>query len=445
MKIRIPVEVEDAVVGCVLLSPEALGDLDWLEAAHFGHPPAIAAWSSIRNLEASGHPIDFVTVLQQMQSRGDGATDKAEAYLGDCIRKVPDLANLETYARKVRDEAIARNIRVELERVANMPCDSGSELISIAFAALTRLDSSSPEQTPAISDVVKRRLKQLEKIAIDRASGARTMTGYPTGIANLDSLIGGWQSKIVSIVCARPAMGKSSLGLATADACSASGYGVHLFSLEDTEEAYADRTLSRTSGVPAEDMRNASMTNRQMRDMSDGMRKVAGRKWLVDSRSGITAEEIVRSARKHKRTNATRVAIVDYVQLVKPPRNVGRHEQLTEIVTTLADAAKHDGIAYVVMSQLNRDVEKRTDKRPLMSDLRESGSLEERAKCIVGIYRGHYYSPNNPQKGVDYEPNEPRPSNAEFARQVQLLVLKNNNGATGSVMAEFDGPTTKMQ
>ena len=216
-----------------------------------------------------------------------------------------------------------------------------------------------------------------------------------------------------------------------------------MFSLEDTEEAYADRTISRASGVPAQSMRNADLDRGQVSDLSKAIVRVSGRRWLVDGRSGITAEEIVRSVRKHRRTNDTHVVIVDYVQLVRGARGVSRHDQLTEIITTLADAAKADGLAYVVMSQLNRDLEKRNDKRPLMSDLRESGSLEERAKCVVGIYRGHYYTPNKPTKGIDYE-HDP-PSNYDFVRQVQLLVLKNNNGATGPVYATFDGPTTRME
>jgi replicative DNA helicase len=138
-----------------------------------------------------------------------------------------------------------------------------------------------------------------------------------------------------------------------------------------------------------------------MANINDAMRKLGRRKgWLVDGRSGVTADEIVRSVRRRKRENNTRIVIVDYIQLVKRPARMSPHEALSEIITTLADAAKQDGIAYVVMSQLNRELEKREDKRPQMSDLRESGSLEERAKCIVGVYRGSAYK-LPPSRGVD--------------------------------------------
>lgn len=443
MNIRIPTELEHAVIGGVLLCPDVLVDLDWLESDHFGSSGARAAWTAIRNLEASGNPIDFVTVLEAMQKQGAGADEKSEALLGECVRNVPSVDNVMQYAEQVRSEAISRRVRIELQRLAMLPGD-GAELLSMAMAAISGLDTSLPESTPTIAEIVKRRLRQLEEIARRRDEHGDALTGYPTGIAKLDALLGGWQPKIVSIVCARPAMGKSSLGLATADASSKSGAGVHLFSLEDTEEAYADRTVSRSSGVAAESMRRSELKRADISALSTAVRDVTGRRWLVDSRSGITADEIVRAVRKHKRANDTRVVIVDYVQLVKAPRGIhSRHEQLSEIVTTLADAAKADGVAYVVMSQLNRDLEKRPDKRPLMSDLRESGSLEERAKCVVGIYRGSYYG-KTPTKGVDYDPTEPAPSAYDFARQVQLLVLKNNNGRTGPVMATFDGPTTRM-
>jgi replicative DNA helicase len=309
---------------------------------------------------------------------------------------------------------------------------------------LTRFDAEQPEGALVIGDVIKRRLKQLEQIAQERATGARVLSGYPTGVERLDEKTGGWQAGIVSIVAARPAMGKSSLGLATANASSEAGFGVHLFSLEDTEQAYADRALSRASGVSAENLRNSELSAVSMEQVRVANRKLQQRKgWLFDGRSGITADEIVRSVRRRRRDNGTKVVIVDYVQLVKRPARMSGHEALSEIVTTFADAAKQDSMAYVVMSQLNRELEKREDKRPQLSDLRESGSLEERAKCVVGVYRGSVYG--GPRKGVDYAEDQRQPSQDEHAGTVQLLVLKNSNGRTGLVKASWFGPTTRIE
>lgn len=440
----IPRELENSILGGILVRPDVLAQLDWLEVNHFGQPQAAHVFGAMRALEAAGTPIDVATVGAELERRGLADPGKGFAYLGECALCVPTAMNVITYAKQVRDAALNRQVRMALSDVLYSDEHSGTELLSMALSAISRLDGELPDDAVTISELVKSRLRRLGEIEEERRSGQRTLTGYPTGVQSLDDLIGGWQSRIVTVVAARPAMGKSSLGLATADACTAAGFGVHLFSLEDTEEAYADRTMSRLSGVPAEAMRNASLSRVQMRDMTTSMTGLKSRRWLIDGRSGISADEIVRSVRKHRKANGTRVVIVDYVQLVKRPPRMSPHEALTEIVTTLADAAKQDDIAYVVMSQLNRSVESRNDKRPMMSDLRESGSLEERAKCVVAIYRGHYYSPE-PIEGVDYAPNEPPPAPHEFARMAQLLVLKNNNGATGMVRATFDGPTTRMQ
>ncbi len=433
-------ELEQSVIGAILVKPETLDLLPTLETSDFSTIRARYTWNAIRCLQASGSAIDVVTVGDELAKAGNLAAVGYE-WLGICALTVLD--NVVEYAKRIRDGGLRRSL---LESMGNLiaaaqrdESSTGAELLSMALAAVSRHDAEQPECGSTIGEIVKRRLAQLEKYQ------AGVLPGFPTGVARLDEKIGGWQPGIVSIVAARPAMGKSSLGLATADACSAAGHGVHLFSLEDTESAYADRTMSRSSGVWAENMRNADLNNGDVAKLGDAVRDLRRRKgWLVDGRSGVTADEIVRSVRRRKRENATKVVIVDYVQLVRKPGRMSSHEALTEIVTTLADAAKQDGLAYVVMSQLNRDLEKREDKRPQLSDLRESGSLEERSKCVVGVYRGSVYG--GPKAEVDYDAKkESKPSDDEYRKQVQLLVLKNSNGRTGKVTASWHGPTTRVE
>jgi replicative DNA helicase len=437
-------ELERSVLGAVILRPDTLALLPSLSTADFAGYRARATWDAIRSLEAAGKPIDL-TLLGAELERHEKLEAVGWAYLGECALHVPTIGNAIEYAKQIRDAALRRRLLASIAEIAETASHgaTGAELLSMAIRGLSALDAEQPEDASAIGQVVKRRIAQLDQIARERATGQSIMTGFPTGVEKLDDHIGGWQAGIVSIVAARPAMGKSSLGLATADASSKAGHGVHLFSLEDTEASYADRTLSRTSRVHAELLRGADLNVGQLRDVTDAYRKIDQRKgWIVDSRSGISADEIVRSVRRRKKDNGTKVAIVDYVQLVKRPARMSAHEALSEIVTTLADAAKQDGLAYVVMSQLNREIEKRDDKRPQMSDLRESGSLEERAKCIVGVYRGSEYGP--PKKGIDYHDGHPAPSEEEFKQQVQLLIMKNSNGRTGVVRAKWDGPITRM-
>lgn len=443
-------DLEASILGGILLKPDVLGELPILEVDDFVDLRHRAVFRAMRNLETAGTPIDVVTLEAEIAKWAGHGDAVGWAFLGELALKVPTASNVCEYARQVREASLSRRVVAALEdvmRQGQREALRGGELLSSALAALSRIDAEQPDGSVPISQLVRRRFAQLDKIAQDRLNGTRTLTGYPTGIAALDETIGGVQPAIVTIVAARPGMGKSSLGLSIADGSSSAGFGTHVFSLEDTEDAYADRTLSRSSQVPAESMRNVSLNRMQMSDITMAAARLKGRRWLIDSRSGITAEEIVRSVRRHRRSNDTRVVIVDYVQLVKRPSRMSPHEALTEIITTLADAAKQDQIAYVVMSQLNRDVEKRQDKRPLLSDLRESGSLEERSKCVLGVYRGAAYGP--PVKGIDWHPDWKgrayEPDADEHEAQVQIGIMKNSNGRTGTVFARWHGPTTRME
>lgn len=438
-------QLEASVIGAVILRPDTLALLPSLELDHFASFRGKATWEAIRNLEAKGAPIDVTTIGDELERAGK-LDSVGFGTLGIYALEVPTVDNAIEYAHRLRDSALRRRVIESLSEVLEdaKRGASGAELLSMILGAVSMLDAEQPEDAKRASTIVKERAQQLEQIARERAAGTRTLTGFPTGVRKLDEKIGGWQPGIVSIVAARPGMGKSSLGLATADVATQAGVGVHLFSLEDTESAYADRLLSRKSGVPAERMRNSELQRDDLPKITNAiMRTHHQPRWLVDGRSGVSATEIVRSVRRRARDNDTRIVIVDYVQLVAAPRGTNRHEALSEIVTTFADAAKRDGIAYVVMSQLNRELEKRTDRRPQLSDLRESGSLEERAKCVVALYRGSVYG--QPQRGVDYAPAESPPSHQEHEATVQLLVLKNSNGRTGSIRAYWSGPTTTIE
>ncbi len=451
-------QLEMSVIGAVLIKPDTLVLLPSLSTDDFRNWKPRATWDAIRNLEAANTPIDVTTVGDDLAKRGH-LDAVGFGWLGECAICCPTVSNAIEYAHRLKDSALRQRLIdavSEFTDQAKKGLLTGAEYLSLVMAATSRMDAEQPEDASTIGDVVKRRIKEIERQEADRRNGLSTLTGFPTGVTLLDEKLGGWQPGIVSIVAARPAMGKSSLGLATADAASKAGAGVHLFSLEDTEAAYADRAMSRTSEVPAQKIRNCDLVRGDMENLQAAIRSLARRQgWLFDGRSGITAEEIVRSVRRRKKDNRTKVVIVDYIQLVRKPHpRMSTHEALGEIITTLADAAKADGMAYVVMSQLNREIEKRDDRRPLVSDLRESGSLEERSKCVVGVYRGSQYK-LPPKQGIDfdceckYKQGQTAcihmPSDEQFAQQVQLLVLKNSNGPTGKITAAWSGPTTRMQ
>lgn len=401
-----------------------------------------ATWKAIRTIADRSEPVDAITVERELEKQGvrEAVGPLLFDLLCDPLTTVP-----EWNAAEIRQAWLSRETRRVCGEIASVADKDGAELLTDALRGLAALEANAPQQAESIGSLVRERMADLERIAGEKLEGKHVLTGQPTGIDSLDAKIGGWQRGIVSVVAARPGMGKSSLGLATAFGhLGGKTGGCHVFSLEDVRASYTDRAISRLAGIPSESIRACKYTREQIQCLGEAAQKL-GRAtgWIVDDRSGLTAVDIVRAWRRELKNNDTRTVIVDYLQIMRWPQGCrSDHEAITQNITTLADAAKADKIACVVMSQLNRDLERREDKRPMLADLRGSGSVEERAKCAIGLYRGSYYG--EPTEGVDYESGERAPSRVDFESRIDLLVLKNSNGENGLVRANWNGATTRI-
>ena len=452
---------EASVLGGVLLRRAALDEpaVAALEVPDFYGPKHQAVWMAMRNLEATSQPIDPITVEVELQRLGKLDAVGGLAFLGELALITPTAERTADYAALVGKLSTRRKVIAAcsdvLDRLYAADEDdedlNGSAAKTFAASAIQRVEVRSESTARTIGAVVKARLDQLDRIYEARQRGEDALTGVPTGIVALDEKLGGYQPGIVTIVAGRPGMGKSSVFLAGADAATAAGYGVHIFAFEDSEESLADRAMAGLSGVAAEAIRSMSINRGEMRQIGDALNALKARKrWLIEDRPSPYVDDIVRAARREQAANGTKLAIVDYVQLLRGPRGrkyrvADREQELSDIGTELMLAAREDGIAYLLGSQLNRDCERRDDKRPVVSDMRGSGTLEERAKCVVMVYRGCVYGPA--VEGVDErrdERGEYLPDGDEWARMMELLVEKNSNGRTGRVIATFDGPTMRV-
>lgn len=415
-----------------------------------------AVFAAMRALEFRAEPIDIVSLETQLERDGFLESVGGIAYLADLAMAVPTTENALYYAAQVRDRALGRRVAVAISEVVQAHRDgenSGSELLTLAMAAVASVDVDSGDEARTIGQIVQARMNQLEQIGQDRAAGKVAMTGLPTGIKALDDLLGGYAIGVATLLPARPGMGKSSLIMAGCDAISAAGFGVHHFSMEDSEEANSDRILSRWSEVPADAIRAVDFSRGDVSRLVHASARARMRSnWLIDTRSGRTAADIVRSVRLHRRKNNTRAVFVDYVTLLRSPdRRLNSEEAVAENMQTLANHAKEDNLAYIIGAQLNREIEKRADKRPTMSDLRGSGRLEEMCRQMVGLYRGSYYG-GTPQRHVDWECDcaagvtkcQHTPTASDWEGQAQLLILKNSGGKTGRVWAGWHGPTMRL-
>lgn len=433
---------EQGLIGALLSHRGLLDVLPELSPLDFHDSRAGWVWSACVDLYGESAPIDLHAV-EAILARSGRLDAVGPIYLGEAILRCPTEESAQHYAETIRDESLKRRARIALSGLLESTqgdSGTGSELVSEALRVVTGLDRSITSEAGApIGEMVRDRLAQLSE------TSTSDLTGVPTGVAGLDQVIGGWQRGIVSIVAARPGHGKSSLGLSTTDACSQAGIGVHVFSLEDTRDSYCDRVVARASQVSAESLRRRELTRGEMDEVKAGVSSLRRRSgWYVDDRSGIGADEIVRSVRRQRKANNTQVVIVDYLQLIKRNRDAQSvHESIGMNLNILADAAKQDAMAYIVMSQLNRGVESREDKRPSISDMRESGTIEERAKCVIGLYRGAAYGPA--KVGVDCHENGNVFRPDEHEHKIQLMVLKNSNGKSPArVIANWHGPTTRI-
>ncbi|MCG8419032.1 MAG: hypothetical protein MJE77_13930 [Proteobacteria bacterium] len=438
-------EAERALCGAPFVRRDVIGELE-VDAEDFYHPAHQYVWRALCDCFAAAEPVDAVTVGNRLRAAGKLEPIGGLQYLSRLALSTPTADNAPHYAAIVKQHALTRRLAGGLsEALAAVHEGKGGDAsYDKAQQALREYETKQPGTAIPIGRVVLERVKELSEIAERRAKGESVLTGIPTGIEKLDELLGGLQPGIVTALGGRPAMGKSALALGIADWATEHGHGVHVFSLEDPRRNYAERVLGRSSRVPIQDIRACNLTQGQWHELRPAISRIAARpRWLYEDRPGLSVQDIIRSARKHRRENRTELVIVDYLQLIRWPKHATNlHQAIQHNVYCLADAAMADELAYLAVAQLNRNVEHRDDKRPRASDFRESGSIEERCKCVLGIHRGSKYG--DPEEGIDYPRDGRKPSPEEWEHQVDILVLKNNQGETGYVRARWDGPTTRV-
>lgn len=457
-------DVEASVLGGIFLRRSALDlpDVAQLEVEDFASPKHQAVFTAIRTLEHRSEPIDPITVEVELERTSRLAAVGGLAYLGELALRVPSLDNVAHYARLVSALSTRRRVIVALaealDRLYAADEDdedlSGSAAKAYALATIGAVATKSKSSARTMGAIVKRRIGQLVELSEARARGEDVMTGCPTGISSLDAKTGGYQPGIVTMIAARPGVGKSSVMLAACAATAAAGQGVHVFAFEDGVDSLADRAMSGESGVPATAIRALDLNRDQMARLGSAVNVISSRKtWLVEEEPSLYVDDICAAILRSLDENKTRLVVIDYVQLLKGPRSgkyraSDREQELSDIGTVLMKFARDTNLAILLGSQLNRDCEKRDDKRPVKSDMRGSGTLEERAKAVIILYRGSMYGPagagDEQTTNANGESCDPYlPLDDEWAEVMELILDKNSNGPTGRIRAHWDGPTMR--
>jgi replicative DNA helicase len=416
---------EQCVLGGMLLSKDAISDvLDVIKAHDYYRPAHQIVHEVILDLYGRGEPADAVTVAAELTRNGDIARVGGAPYLHTLIASVPTAANAGYYARIVRERAILRRLVEVGTRIVQLGYagdGDADELVDRAEAEIYGVtDRRVSEDYLPLAEIMPGALDEIEAIG----SRGGTLAGVPTGFGDLDALLNGLHAGQMVVIAARPAMGKSALALDIARAASVrAGLTSVLFSLEMSRNEITMRLLSAEARVPLQAMRTGQLGEDDWTRLARRMSEVVDAPLFIDDSPNMSMVEIRSKCRRLKQRHDLKLVIVDYLQLMSSPKRVeNRQQEVSELSRSLKLLAKELQVPVVALAQLNRGPELRSDKRPLLADLRESGSIEQDSDVVILLHREDAYEPESPRAG-----------------EADLIVAKHRNGPTATVTVAFQG------
>jgi len=419
------IAAEQSVIGAMLLSKDAIADVvEVVREGDFYRPAHQTIYSAILDLYGKGEPADAVTVAAELTKAGEIARVGGATYLHTLVSMVPTAANGGYYGRIVREQAILRRLVEAGTRIVHMGYTGTGDVDDMVDRAQAEVydvtDRRTSEDYLPLREIMGEALNEIE--AISNRGGE--MIGVPTGFIELDKLTNGLHPGQLVIVAARPALGKSTLGL---DICRAAsikhGLASVIFSLEMSRNEIVMRLLSAEAQVPLHHMRAGTMSDADWTKLASRMGTVSEAPLFIDDSPNMTLMEIRAKCRRLKQRNDLRLVVVDYLQLMTSGKRVeSRQQEVSEFSRSLKLLAKELEVPVIAISQLNRGAEQRTDKRPLLADLRESGSLEQDADVVVLLHREDAYERESPRAG-----------------EADFIVAKHRNGPTATVTVAFQG------
>jgi replicative DNA helicase len=420
------ITAEQCVLGGMLLSKDAIADVvEMLRAPDFYRPAHQTIYDTVLDLYGRGEPADAVTLAAELTKRGEIARVGGAPYLHTLIASVPTAANASYYARIVHERAVLRRLVEAGTRIAQMGYTAdGSDADDVVDRAQAEIyavtERRASEDYLPLSAIMEGTLDEIEAIG----SRGGQMVGVPTGFGDLDQLTNGLHPGQMVIVAARPAIGKSTLALDFARSASIKhGLPSVIFSLEMGRNEITMRLLSAEARVALHHMRSGTMSDDDWARLARRMGEVSSAPLFIDDSPNMSMMEIRAKCRRLKQRHDLRLVIVDYMQLMSSARKVeNRQQEVSEFSRSMKLLAKELDVPVVAISQLNRGPEQRQDKKPLLSDLRESGSLEQDSDMVILLHREDAYERESPRAG-----------------EADLIVAKHRNGPTATITVAFQG------
>lgn len=427
------IDLEEVVLGAVLIDKEALVDiLEILRPEMFHADANRLVYEAILTLSLENKPIDLLTVSQALKASGNADKVGGAYYLTQLADRVVSAANIEYHARIISEMYIKRELIRNASGVVSRCYDDSTDVFELLSEMNMNLDAAT-EKIVSKKEVSNAALLEetMGKIKVEAEN--KGLVGIPSGLGLIDGVTGGWQPTDLVIIAARPGMGKTSIAISMAINAAKNGHPVGFFSLEMSSSQIMKKVISIEAKVPFSSLRHAKLSAEDWSQIQYMAGYIANMPIFWDDTPGMTITEIVAKAKRMKRKHGIEMIVVDYLQFIgssSRSKHQTRDQEVGYFSRTLKNLAKELDVPVIALAQLSRAAESRPDKRPLLSDLRESGSIEQDADIVNFLYRPEYY-------GI--ETNEVGESTDGLA---EFIIAKHRNGRCDKVIVEFNKRTT---
>ena len=415
------IEAEEGVLGCMLINSESIPKaIQLLDSKSFYSTNHSIIFENMVELFDNNKSIDYISLTEQLKKNKQLKNVGGSYFITGLSNNAPAAHNVEYYAQIVKEKEILR-------RIISVAVDISTEAYESQEDATNILDKAEQVLFNVSQDVQKGRFKEIEPILHEvldiwgnRKSGA--LTGVPSGFYDLDNLLSGFQNSDFIVLAGRPSMGKTALALNFARNCSVeNNYKVGFFSLEMSSQQLVERLITSESKIDSHLVRTGKLPKHEWKKLSESANVLSDSSIFIDDSADLNIMELRAKARQLKAEKDIDIIIIDYIQLLHAPNmSESRQQEISYISRSLKALAKELNIPVVALSQLSRAVESRTDHRPIMSDLRESGAIEQDADIVLFVYRKFVYSKNEEDEGLG-----------------EIIVSKHRNGPTGLVKVSF--------
>jgi replicative DNA helicase len=423
-------EAEQSVIGSMIMDRDAIvAASEVIAGTDFYEHQYSILFDTMVELYNEGKPVDLVTLQDRLKEKDVPPQVCSLEFIRDLVTSVPTSANVRYYAQIVRDKAVLRRLIKVTEETAN-ECYLDKEKLDVILEKTEKhvfdiVQNRGTKEFSDIKEVVLRSIDSIEAAAKNQGS----VTGVATGFYDLDYKTAGLQPSDLILIAARPSMGKTAFALNIAEYVALkSNVTTAIFSLEMSQDQLVKRVLAMNSRVDSQAIRTGALSGEDWSSLMESARVIGNSNMVIDDTSAISVSELRSKCRKLKLEKNLGLIIIDYLQLMSgSKKSESRQQEISEISRSLKSLAREVNVPVVALSQLSRAVEQRPDKRPMLSDLRESGAIEQDADIVMFLYRDEYYNRDSEEPGVS-----------------EIIIAKQRNGPTGTVKLAWQAQYTKF-